>query len=105
MTDFQSYYKNLETNFSQHELMNFHSSFQNNFPHVDIGDKMYSRYFLTLFTDFFNSEQFQFFSKNFLAESNHPNLYFSCLLFKLSLELNSDKTLKEKKFFITLVLI
>lgn len=102
MIKFEDYYKNLEKNFSQDELINFSYAFQNNFPHVDIGDKMYSRYFLTLFTDFFNQEQFEFFSKNFLKETDHPNLYFSCLLFKLSLELNSDKTLKEKEILFNL---
>lgn len=101
--DLKIIYDSLEKNYNQESLNIFSQEFHTHFGTFKFPDTKYGRYIPALFFDFFNAEEFKVISKNVLEETAHPNLYFGSLLFRLSIELATDKTNHEKELMFSLI--
>lgn len=96
-------YDSLEKEYTKEAISYFAKEFHAQFPNINYGDSKYSRYIPNLFFDFFEPKEFAVISRKFLEETAHPNLQFATLLFRLSLELNTEKTNYEKELMYSLV--
>lgn len=101
--DLKVMYDSLQKNYSKESLNLFSQEFHSQFQKINFPDTKFARYISVLFFDFFNADEFKTISKNILEEKNHPNLFFGSLLFRLSLELATDKTNHEKELMFCLV--
>lgn len=93
----------LDKDYQSEELKSMAQDFHTNFQQVEITDTKYSRYISILFFDFFEPEEFKKISTFTLTETNNANLLFGCLLFRLSLELSTNKTNHEKSMMFSFV--
>lgn len=96
-------YDSLEKDYTKEALSYFAKEFHTDFSKNKYNDSKYSCYIPNLFLDFFNPQEFTVISKRFLEETTSPNLQFSSILFRLSRELNSNKTKYEKELMYSLV--
>lgn len=101
--ELKSLFESCSNDYSQESLVRFSQNFHSQFSTLNYGEGKFSRYVPNLFFDFFNSQEFSSISERILNETQSPNLNFSTLLFRLSLELNSDKTNLEKELIYSLV--
>lgn len=101
--DLKVIYDSLEKNYNPESLSVFSQEFHTHFGQFNFPDTKYGRFIPALFFDFFNAEEFKVISTNVLEEKDHPNLYFGSLLFRLSIELATDKTNHEKELIFSLV--
>lgn len=96
-------FDNLEQDYQPNTLTSIAKDFHSHFEQIDMTDTNYSRFMSILFFDFFEPEQFKKISGVTLAETENPNLLFGCLLFRLSLELSTNKTNHEKSLMFSFV--
>lgn len=96
-------FDSLEQNYQPDTLNELAQQFHKNFQQLEINDTKYSRYISILFFDFFEPEEFKKISGFTLAEHDTPNLLFGCMLFRLSLELSTNKTNHEKALMFSFV--
>lgn len=101
--DLKVIYDSLEKNYNPESLSVLSQEFHTHFGQFNFPDTKYGRFIPALFFDFFNAEEFKVISKNVLEETAHPNLYFGSMLFRLSIELATDKTNHEKELMFSLV--
>lgn len=96
-------FENLNNDYQSQDLHSLAKNFHTHFKEMDINDTKYSRYISILFFDFFEPEEFKKISGVALAENANANLLFGCFLFRLSLELTTDKTNHEKSMMFSFV--
>lgn len=96
-------FESLEKDYQSQDLHSLSQEFHTNFQQIEVNDTKYSRYIPILFFDFFEPEEFKKISTFTLAENDKANLLFGCLLFRLSLELSTNKTNHEKSMMFSFV--
>lgn len=102
--DIKKMYDSLNKEYTNESLLKFSQDFNDNFNELEYGNTKFGYYIPNLFFNILEPNQFVPISKRILEEQEIPNFNFGTLLFRLSLEINSDKTRFEKEILYSLIL-